>query len=172
MWFWRTGILNVMRNSGSLKGCNGQYIRSRLDTNTVVENQDERQEKAGSYWYFGMMELWIRYHWKKTNASNPIELAEYAVANKIAEEPDFAWWVKDTLWKWNQIIAKIKSRYWKITHKFGLKLPHSIQEALQIDEEMETNFWDKISRKKWKMLCRLFNDWMMELLKKFKVERN
>ncbi len=54
--------INVMRNSGSLKGCNGQYIRSRLDTNTVVENQDERQEKAGSYWYFGMMELWIRYH--------------------------------------------------------------------------------------------------------------
>ena len=28
-----------------------------------------------------------------------------------------------------------------MTHKFGLKLPHSVQEALQIDEEMGTDFW-------------------------------
>ena len=30
-------------------------------------------------------------------AWNPIELAEYAVANKIVEEPAFAWWVLDVL---------------------------------------------------------------------------
>ncbi len=32
-------------------------------------------------------------------ASNPIELAEYAVANCIAEELAFKWWVSDTLCK-------------------------------------------------------------------------
>ncbi|KAI2511643.1 Reverse transcriptase (RNA-dependent DNA polymerase) [Fragilaria crotonensis] len=31
--------------------------------------------------------------------SNPIQVAEYAVANKIAEEPAFAWWVRNVLRK-------------------------------------------------------------------------
>jgi hypothetical protein len=29
--------------------------------------------------------------------SNPVELAEYAVANRIHEEPAFKWWVADVL---------------------------------------------------------------------------
>jgi hypothetical protein len=28
-----------------------------------------------------------------------------------------------------------------MTHNFGLKLPHSVQEALQIEEETGTDFW-------------------------------
>jgi hypothetical protein len=43
-------------------------------------------------------------------ASNPIELAEYAVANQIAEEPAFKWWVSNTLRKQNHIISKVKRR--------------------------------------------------------------
>ena len=33
---------------------------------------------------------------------SPVEVVEYAVANKIAEEPAFAWWVRDVLrcWDW------------------------------------------------------------------------
>ena len=62
--------------------------------------------------------------------SNPIELAEYAVANRIQEEPAFKWWVSDTLRTRNRIIAKVKSRYWKTSHKYGVRLPHSVQEAL------------------------------------------
>ena len=96
---------------------------------------------------------------KELKASNPIELAEYAVANKIVEEPAFAWWVKDVLWKRNQIIAKIKSRYWKMTHKFGLKLPHSVQEALQIDEEMGTDFWRRAIEKEMKNVMPAFEQW-------------
>jgi len=38
---------------------------------------------------------------KELKASFPIELAEYVVANKIVEEPAFAWWVKDVLRKTN-----------------------------------------------------------------------
>ncbi len=46
----------------------------------------------------------------------PIETAEYAVANKIPEEPAFKWWVEDTLRKRHQIIKKVKSaKYWKRT---------------------------------------------------------
>mmetsp|Transcript_8707 Transcript_8707/g.15780 ORF Transcript_8707/g.15780 Transcript_8707/m.15780 type:complete len:132 (-) Transcript_8707:1163-1558(-) len=38
---------------------------------------------------------------KELKALNPIELAEYAVANKILKEWAFAWWVKDVLRKQN-----------------------------------------------------------------------
>jgi hypothetical protein len=41
-------------------------------------------------------------------ASNPVELAEYAVANQIAEEPAFKWWVSNTLREQNPVISKVK----------------------------------------------------------------
>jgi hypothetical protein len=70
---------------------------------------------------------------KDLKASNPIELTEYAVANQIVEEPAFKWWVSNTLCKWNHIISKVKKKYWRMMHKFGCKLPHSVEEALEID---------------------------------------
>jgi len=65
------------------------------------------------------------------------------VANKIAEEPAFKWWVTDVLCKRNRIIAKVKSRYWRTTHKYGIRLPHSTEEALLLDKESGTDFWEK-----------------------------
>ena len=43
---------------------------------------------------------------KDLKASNPIEVAEYAVANRIADEPAFKWWVPYVLRKRNRIISK------------------------------------------------------------------
>ena len=34
---------------------------------------------------------------KYLKQSNPVELAEYDVVNQISDEPDFIWWVKETL---------------------------------------------------------------------------
>ena len=39
----------------------------------------------------------------------PVQTVEYAVAEKIAMEPAFAWWVPYTLKKRNRIISKVKS---------------------------------------------------------------
>ncbi|KAI2502898.1 Reverse transcriptase (RNA-dependent DNA polymerase) [Fragilaria crotonensis] len=75
--------------------------------------------------------------------SNPVEVAEYAVANKIAEEPAFAWWVRKALRKRDRIIKKVKARYWAKTHKFGIELPKTVAEALKIDERTGTDFWRK-----------------------------
>jgi hypothetical protein len=72
--------------------------------------------------------------------SNPIELAEYDVANKIDQEPAFHWWVANILRKCHRIIAKLKKRYWRITHKFGIRLPKTIEEAIQINRETNTTF--------------------------------
>jgi len=43
-------------------------------------------------------------------ASNPIEVAQYAVANKISEEVAFAWWVPFTLKQHRRMIHAITTK--------------------------------------------------------------
>ena len=84
---------------------------------------------------------------KDLKESNPVEVAEYALVNKILEEPAFAWWARHVLKKRDRIIKKVKSRYWDRTHKYGVLLPKSVEEALRIDRETGTTFWqDAISK--------------------------
>ena len=64
---------------------------------------------------------------KDLKEAYPVQLAEYFVAAKIFMEPAFAWWVHNTLRKRNYIIAKIKSKYWLKTHKFGIKFPKNMK---------------------------------------------
>ena len=70
-----------------------------------------------------------------------LEVAEYAVANQIAEEPAFAWWVRSALRLRDRVIKKTKTRYLKRTHKYGVQLPKTVAEALQIDADSGTDFW-------------------------------
>jgi hypothetical protein len=80
---------------------------------------------------------------KDLKESNPVETAEYAVANKIAEEPAFAWWIRKVLRRRDRIIKKVKARYWRRTHKYGIELPKSVKEALKVDAMTGTDFWKK-----------------------------
>jgi hypothetical protein len=80
-------------------------------------------------------------------ASNPVEVAEYAVANRLVEEPAFKWWVPHVIKRRNRIISKVKSRYWKTTHKFGIRLPKSVEEALEIDRTTNTDLWRRAINK-------------------------
>jgi hypothetical protein len=41
----------------------------------------------------------------------------------------------------------VKSRYWKTTHKFGIRPPKSVEEALEIDRTTNTDFWRKAINK-------------------------
>ena len=70
-----------------------------------------------------------------------MEVAEYAIGNKIADQPAFIWWVKHVIKKRDRIISKIKSRYLKRTHKFGIEVPTSVKRAYAIDRENGNNFW-------------------------------
>jgi len=79
--------------------------------------------------------------------SYPVQLAEYAVANKIDHEPAFKWWVEKTLKRKARMINKVKSKYWRNTHKFGIEIPKSISEAYRIDRETGTNHWTKAIEK-------------------------
>ena len=78
---------------------------------------------------------------KELKESLPVQLAEYAVSNKLDSEPAFAWWVYDVLRRRDRIISKVKSRYWKRTHKYGIELPKTVKRALEIDAETGTTFW-------------------------------
>ena len=71
----------------------------------------------------------------------PMELAEYAVAQGIEQEPAFHWWVPATLNHMRRILKKVKKKYWRTTHKYGIKLPHSVEEALKIDRITSTTYW-------------------------------
>jgi hypothetical protein len=91
-------------------------------------------------WKGGSSE-WIKL--KDIKDAYPVEIAEYAVTNKIASEPAFHWWVHDVLRKRKRIISKVKSKYWKTTHKFGVRIPKTVEEALQLDDETGTDLWKR-----------------------------
>jgi hypothetical protein len=86
---------------------------------------------------------------KVLNASHPIEVAEYAITNRLGEEPAFKWWVIPhvLVGRRIRIISKVKSRYWKPTYKFGICLPKMVEEALEIDRASDTDFWKKAVNK-------------------------
>ena len=43
--------------------------------------------------------------------------------------------------KKNRIISKIKSKYWQRTHKYGIRIPKSVKEAIKLDNENGNNLW-------------------------------
>ena len=57
------------------------------------------------------------------------------------------------------MISNIKSRNWKITHKFGICIPKTIEEALQIDKDTGTTFWGDIIEKEIKKGRIAFEGW-------------
>ena len=87
--------------------------------------------------------------WKKLKDikdSYPVQMAEYAVENRVSEEPDFAWWVKFVLRKRDCIISKTQ-RHWLKTHKYGIRVPNTVEESILIYKENgDTLWWDAIMK--------------------------
>ena len=63
-----------------------------------------------------------------------VQLADYAVLNQIVDKPEFAWWIKKVLNKRYSIISNTASKYWKKTHKYGMRIPHKVKESINIDK--------------------------------------
>ena len=78
---------------------------------------------------------------KDMKESHPVEVAEFAKARGIANEPAFAWWVPYTLRKRDVILAAVKSRIRKTTHKYGIEIPTSVEHAYRLDEKNGNTFW-------------------------------
>ena len=76
--------------------------------------------------------------------SHPLQVAEFALATGIDDEPAFNWWVTWVLKKSDRIISLVKcrsTRYHKLTHKFGIELPKTVEEAYAIDKATVISFW-------------------------------
>jgi hypothetical protein len=72
--------------------------------------------------------------WEMKNTF-PVETADYAIGNKLDKEIAFSWWVPHVMRKRERIINKLKkskTKYWHRTHKYGIELPKSIEEALKM----------------------------------------
>jgi hypothetical protein len=78
---------------------------------------------------------------KDLKDSYPVDLAVYANENLLADKPAFAWWTPNVLRKQKRILQKVKSKYWARTHKYSIRSPKSIQEAIDIDKENGNILW-------------------------------
>jgi hypothetical protein len=122
---------------------NGTAV-SKNDGYEVTKSRQQRPRQTTRGWKLLVLLKDGSMSWvplKDLRESHPIEVAEYALVNKIIEEPAFTWWPKHVLRKRDRIIRKFKSRYWQWTHKYSILVPKSVDEALKIDKEKGTNYW-------------------------------
>ena len=111
---------------------------NKEDAFKTMSNGIKRRKQTTQGWQLlcqwrGSSTTWVAL--KDMKQLYPIQLAEYAVANRINEEPAFAWWVTTFLKKRDRILAKVvKSKYWQRTHKYGIRIPNTVEEALAIDK--------------------------------------
>jgi hypothetical protein len=84
---------------------------------------------------------------KDLKDTNPVELAEYAITNGIKDEPAFLWWVPKVIMHRERICKKLKKKYWRTEYKFGIRIPKTVEEALEIDRQTGTEHWAKALRK-------------------------
>jgi hypothetical protein len=78
---------------------------------------------------------------KDLKKSHPIKTAEFAMARDIASEPAFAWWVPYTLRKRDIILSKFNARIRKTTHKYGIEIPTSVENSVEIDRTNLNTMW-------------------------------
>ena len=93
----------------------------------------------------------------------PIQVVEYSVGMRISMELAFAWWVPYTLKKRTWRVAKVKSKYWIRTHKFGVRIPKSVQEAKELDHQNGSSLWWEAICKEMKNIIPAFKVWEKDI---------
>ena len=116
----------------------------KADMNTTTRSGRRRLRQTTSGWHLLVQwkngeEVWMPL--KLLKESYPVQVAEFAVARGIQDEPAFKWWVQYTLRRRDRIIAAVNSRVVKITHKYGVEIPRSVEEAKLLDEKNGNTLW-------------------------------
>jgi hypothetical protein len=88
--------------------------------------------------------------------SNPVQVAEYAMARSIREEPAFAWWVPYVLRKRDVIVSAVNSQVRKTSHKYGIELPSSMKNAIEINRKNCNTLWQNALAKEMGNVCVAF----------------
>jgi hypothetical protein len=106
------------------------------------------QWKDGSYDWIPLSQI---------KEANPIEVAEYAFAHKIHKEPAFNWWVSKVLRKRDRLINKVNSRMTKVNLKFGIEVPSTYEEAIELDRKNGNTLWADSIKKEMDIVNIAFN---------------
>ena len=80
----------------------------------------------------------------------PLKISTYTMNIKLTKEPTFKWWVPHTIQQKRLLIHKVKvkaKKYWRRTHKYGMKLPHSVEEAYCLDKQNRNELWAQAIKK-------------------------
>ena len=113
-----------------------------------MSNLNKRRKDSTKGWEVCIQWKYGSYTWnqvKDVTESFPLQLAEYAVLNQIADETEFSWWINKVLNKRYRIISKTASKYWQKRHNYGLRIPHTAKESIEIDKlNGDTFWWDDI----------------------------
>ena len=91
------------RKDGSAASKDDLFVTTK--TGVMRRRQTTKGWKLLISWKDGSLS-WVSR--KEIKESNPVEIAESAVANEILEEPAFAWWARHVLRKRDRIIRKVK----------------------------------------------------------------
>ena len=76
-----------------------------------------------------------------SEGSNQLNVALYAQKHGLQLEPVFKWWVPYALKKKDRIISAIRARIKVKTHKYGIRIPSTVEEAYEIDRMNNNTFW-------------------------------
>ena len=122
---------------------NGKAV-SKDDAYITTSTGRKHRRKTTKGWYFNVQWRdgstdWIAL--KDLKESNPVQIADYCINNKIDDEPALAWWVPHTVNKRAQIISAVNQRTKKTTHKYGVRVPNSVQDAYKMDEQNNNSVW-------------------------------
>ena len=122
-------IISHRRLESTIPKLEGTFISS---SGATRKKQTTRGWELCVQWKDGLTN-WVSL--KDFKNSLPVELADYVITNNLQDERAFAWWVPYVVRKWKSILQKVKSKYWQRTHKYGVKIPKSVEEAHHIDKE-------------------------------------
>ena len=119
---------------------------TRENMYVVTKRGQRRMRKTTCGWKLLVLwkdgtEQWVPL--KDLKESHPVEVAEFAKARNIDREPAFVWWVPYTLRKREVIASAVRARLRKTTHKFGIEVPRTVEEAYALDKKNGNDYWSK-----------------------------
>ncbi len=138
--------------------CSGEAI-TMADKHITTKTGTKKMRQTTVGWKFLVKwangsRQWIDL--KILKGSNPVQVAKYAMAWDVGEEPAFAWWVPYVLRKRDVIILAVNSQVCKTSHKYGIEVPSSVRHSIEFDQKNKNTFWQDALVKEMVNVCVAF----------------
>jgi hypothetical protein len=147
---------------GCIRKLNQGSSRKMLQTGLPKPLWDHSLELEALVRSFTSNDIYMTSSWENLSdlkESHPIETVKYAKIIGVNHEPAFNLWVPHVLKKRDWIILLVKKgnpRFLKKTHKFGIEVPKTVKDALEIDRRSGNTFWADAIAKEMKDVCVAF----------------